>query len=948
MKLKLIIAAVGCFFLLYPGPSSAQVDDTEREYYLYLELGQDAVLRGDYDLARDYFLQAQFLRPHEQTATAYLNLLKRKTDGSVFEPEDGRGRPRHDAGPSGHDSVAAWTDDPEESGKSGVSSKQEKLRAGVETRARAAVGKTEPPAAVRPAVVSSQPPEALPARARPEIYLDDDLWARQPRGLIQIILDKAVILDGSHIDRYLDIFPEFVEVSRIDRDRIKVRGVRRGSTILHVWDDRGRWTFQVEVILPFESAPPVVTVRTREEYARPFRFTYTADWSSYSVGRSLDAAKRQSLSFIQTLQIRGETPYGMADGWLVFNKFEESTELTGYGFGLSDGRIGDFDKFTIRGGDTSKTFSPLSMPGQYLRGVRFEKRAFDDKVDFAYVRGKDRATFGFLAPGVLSARESFVEGAKVTLFGDRENNYSFNFARGWGEARPAFLKDEVYSVQVNRRAGFVYFETELAHDNDSLAGTVKTTFDENDRYDLKLNFRNIEEDFTTITNLPSNRGEIGGGFNLGWDWGDVHWNHNVDIYRDRIFFNPDNENALNLDASSYMDYRVSDTDRWTASVFYVDTPGELSPRRNLRLFSNYAKRFDWWERRPLTLTAGAGYQLSRFDLSPVSDFDRKMLTAGLRLPLYRRLDYFLNYEFSWVDEKNNPDHTPGVLTSGLSYSHPFNDRLRGNASVTYRDEQNTDGLNSFLAGEDSLAFHLGLNYRPMDDTEFFADGRVRNVWREGSDSASFHEIDTRWGVRSSWDLPARWNPAGVVYGTVYKDLNANRKRDADEPGVAGVVVKVGEQTITTNQNGHYFAEVRAKSVSVGLDIQSLPRGFVAGTPWEDTVPITAHRWHAADFGVSTQSGIYGIVYYDVNGNGQPDPGDVFIQRVRLSLDGVETAQSDFDGTYFFRDLKSGEYTLTIDVNTLPVDYIPLVKLRQPVKIEEGATYVFHVPVRKKR
>lgn len=945
MKRMVCVLTIGMWVVISSGLALAQQQDVVQEYVLYMQLGQDALLRGDHRQALDYFSQAQMLQPAEPAPGAYLNFIKRELDGAVVE--------REASWSDGQRTLLVVEPDDEADGQEedGVQSESDSLDASAALvfESTASVESKEPKR-TSPRIASMTTPQSaspLPARVRSEIDLDDDLWSQQPRGLIQIVLDTSIIFNGTFIDRYLDIFPGFVEVSRMDRNRVRVTGVKRGSTILHVWDDRGRWTFNVEVLLPFEMEPQTVVLPAREELVQPFRFMYTADWGAYAVGPSLDDTKRQSLSFIQTLKTEGETPYGLADGWVTFNKFQDSTEATGYGIGLTDGRIGNFDKFRIRGFDTAKTFSALSMPGQYLRGVLFEKRALDDKVDFSYVRGRDRATYGFLAPGILRERESFVEGAKVTLFGDEENNYSFNAARGWGEARPTFLKEEVYSVEFNRRLGGSYLESELAYDSATYAGTVKTSFDKDERYDLAFNFRNIGSEFATITNLPSNRGEMGGGFTLGWDLGQARWSHYLDLYQDRLFTNPNDKDAWNIDASTYVDYRLSDTDRVTTSLFYVDTPGELTPRTNFRLYTNYSKRVDWLEDHPLTLTVGTGFQRNRFDLSPVSDFDRKMISLGMRLPIYQRLDYFLNYEFSWVDEKSQSNHTPRVMNTGVSYYHPFTDRLQANTGVTYRDEQNTEGLNSFLSGEDSLAFHLGLNYRPLPETEIFADGRIRNVWREGLNSASYHEVDTRWGLRSSWDLPLRWNPAGVVHGTVYKDFNANRQRDADEPGISGVAVRVGEQVVTTNDNGHYVAKVRAKSVFVQLGIETLPRGFVASSVPEDSITIVAHRWHAVDFGVSTQSGIFGIVYYDVNANGQPDSGDVFIQRVRLSIDDVEIAQSDFDGTYFFRDLKPGEYTLSLDVNTLPIDYIPLVKLRQPVTIEEGATYVMHIPVRKK-
>lgn len=294
-----------------------------------------------------------------------------------------------------------------------------------------------------------------------------------------------------------------------------------------------------------------------------------------------------------------------------------------------------------------------------------------------------------------------------------------------------------------------------------------------------------------------------------------------------------------------------------------------------------------------------------------------------------------------TDEFSNP----GVLNTGLNYATELTKKTSANVSFYYRDEQNTLGMNSFLAGEDSIIGGLGVSYRPTDNAELFIDSRVSNIWKENPDNPAYNEIDVRWGLRSAWDLPFTWNPSGTVHGIIFKDLNANGRRDPGEPRISGVRVKIGKREATSNDNGYYQLKLRAKSVMVAVNTTTVPTGYVLTTPPLFDVPIPNKK--SIDFGFSTQSGIYGVVFSDRNNDNTPNEGDEFISRARIILDGKTVEESDYDGTYFFKDIESGKHNVRVDLNSLPIQYLPLIKLSNTIDVTEGTVYVFHVPVKKR-
>jgi predicted MPP superfamily phosphohydrolase len=84
---------------------------------------------------------------------------------------------------------------------------------------------------------------------------------------------------------------------------------------------------------------------------------------------------------------------------------------------------------------------------------------------------------------------------------------------------------------------------------------------------------------------------------------------------------------------------------------------------------------------------------------------------------------------------------------------------------------------------------------------------------------------------------------GATRGTVFEDRDADGRRDAGEPGIAGVIVSNQEYVARTDANGAY----RLESGGFGAVFVSLPRGFRATSPWWRR----AEPGSAADFALAT-------------------------------------------------------------------------------------------------
>ena len=70
--------------------------------------------------------------------------------------------------------------------------------------------------------------------------------------------------------------------------------------------------------------------------------------------------------------------------------------------------------------------------------------------------------------------------------------------------------------------------------------------------------------------------------------------------------------------------------------------------------------------------------------------------------------------------------------------------------------------------------------------------------------------------------------------------------------------------------------------------------------------------------------------------------------MKIILDGKIIQKSDSHGAFYFRKVSPGRHTISIDMNTLPLDMLPLIKLKNEIDVAEGTNYMFNIPVQIKK
>lgn len=792
--------------------------------------------------------------------------------------------------------------------------------------------------------------KGLAKKAIPPVVLILDESLTKSAQPIEIERGKNIILVGRNIQRFLTTQPEILSVEKKGADELWVTGKQVGYAYLHIWDERGRWTTEWLGVFPKPEGPTYEElIRQEQERARNFKFRYLLDWFSVESGRRINSLRRSSYAWSHNLSLLGETPYGNLDSTLVVRSLKTSTDMTYFTLGLTEGIYAPFKDFSLRAFDYAPNFSNLVFPGVNLRGFMLSSPAFENKLDYTVFWGREGGgRYGNLSPGLTKIKNSFLDGLNLDYSPNKVQDYEFTLVHGFGRDRQPYLNRYGYDLISNWNFDKLKFNYEIASDSERFAHLFETRYNQ-PKIDFTTQLRNVDKNFNSITGSGYRAGELGGLFNLHYAPSDKWWiNSRLDMYQNRLFPAEEDDDRWNEDFSLNINYR---SDIWTSfAVSYGinNDLGKLSQSRYQNPGLSIYKRFQFI--KDISTYLNYYHQESKNFSSPSGDYINERLLMGLRFSLVGELYYYLRKEMNWLEERYFGNRTePNATEMGLDFygqlgTSPFYTDFR----FTFRDEENTVSNLSFLSGEDYIEGYSQLSFRPTNDFELYGSCRIRNVWQENPSVAKRIEASFNSGMRYLWDTGVRWEAIGDIEGCVFKDYNSDGLRQRDEPPMEGIKLWLGkDKSQVTDLFGSYqFKGVRARKAYITLDTTTIPPGYMLTVPVTQEATIAQQRSVKLDFGVTVRSEIRGLVFEDVDANGVFSPGDKGVSGALITLEDGSKSVTDSSGGYSFPKAAAGEHTIILDLNSLPVYYLPSTAIKKEVTLFEGVTYVYNIPLKR--
>ncbi len=766
---------------------------------------------------------------------------------------------------------------------------------------------------------------------------------------------ERIVLKGDNISRYLVTEPQYLKITKQDYNTLIAEPLDVGSTNLHVWDSGVRRSFKFNI--GQRRFVERLLEEANEKYAREslpesFKVSYSIDGDSFMSGRGIGDQERQSLNYSYSASVVGETPYGNIDSAIAGTRTDLGNyRVSNMRLGLTNGHYDRFKGFTIRALDFSPSLYAFGAPVADLRGILFSSPAFNNKLHYTSFWGAlPGGDFTQLTQtsGYTPTKKAWLEGAGLSYKLNKFINLKTYYAHSYGPERvEPVLTSDVAGFGSSYHFGGFDVNAEMTYDFlKSVSYTTMTSY----------TLPKFRASFSTTDNNKNFTNLLGGSAASGstnktvaFDYRphqDVLLSNVFSIAKDEVFGNPARPDRPNYNDSARARWTIDAQTEMELGYIMDDQIGSISPA--VTETKEVVLRKTLYFLRKLNTFITFQNTKSKNYNSPAQDYDNNRIMVGTNARLVYDIYGYYRQEFDFLKNKfTNATAFPTATEFGLNYNRrifktPFSTNIR----LFYRNEERTESVLSFLSGEDRLEGEAELSFRPTPDNEAYIKVRVADVWAEKAGVAKHYDLDISWGLRLLWDTAFRWESMGGFSGYVFYDVNGDGIRQLDEKGFKGAVIKADNgKTAATDTLGFYkITGLKGKQAGLTLDLSTVPKGYSPTTDVERKADIVNASVKRVDFGLATRTEIAGLIFNDKNGNGQYDPGEESIPGVVLILDGKAKTVTSPLGEFMFRQLVPGEHEIRVDLKSIPIKYIPKVPILKKVKILEGTTFVYNIPL----
>ena len=287
--------------------------------------------------------------------------------------------------------------------------------------------------------------------------------------------------------------------------------------------------------------------------------------------------------------------------------------------------------------------------------------------------------------------------------------------------------------------------------------------------------------------------------------------------------------------------------------------------------------------------------------------------------------------FEDKDGDNQKDSNESPLAGATIIIKDANNLQVGTSIVT-----TADGRYRFTAGSHGIS----------SGTKYY----VQETNPNGYASTSLDEVAVSLSAGSAAIVNFGDVLSGTISGYVYNDANGNKNKESGEQGLAQVTITilsnqsgdlmVDGQTyasgdiimaIQTDSNGHYSVALPPGRYRV---VETDPQGYVSTSSNDATITLPSSQT-VTNFADMIQGVLTGMVYNDLNANGQLDAGEPGVSNITLNIDGsTPTTTTTNDGNFYLSGLDAGSYMMNAVV---PTGFVATTSANQSVVVSSTSS-----------
>lgn len=181
------------------------------------------------------------------------------------------------------------------------------------------------------------------------------------------------------------------------------------------------------------------------------------------------------------------------------------------------------------------------------------------------------------------------------------------------------------------------------------------------------------------------------------------------------------------------------------------------------------------------------------------------------------------------------------------------------------------------------------------------------------------QLDGHFNFNAKRGIKKAKDGRGILKGQVFLDKNRDGIRQAAEPGIPRVIVRVKGTPMVLRAGADGFFTIQnvlEGLYEVQIDARSLPIGYDLSADIKTRVTVAEGQITDIPLAIVQRGQIRGFAFEDDNGNGEYDRGETRVEGAKLRLTSDET---DIDvemmttsfGQYAFDDLPQGKYIVEV-------------------------------------
>lgn len=180
-------------------------------------------------------------------------------------------------------------------------------------------------------------------------------------------------------------------------------------------------------------------------------------------------------------------------------------------------------------------------------------------------------------------------------------------------------------------------------------------------------------------------------------------------------------------------------------------------------------------------------------------------------------------------------------------------------------------------------------------------------------------------VSSVFTFPTPIVGKGQVQGIIFEDLNGNGTLDDGEPGVPNIVLSVGGFRLITSENRPgFYRSPPLDPDAYDIELVILPVSFGTAGGFPKTISLDAGQRLTINIPLIPVGGIEGIVFNDLNQDGQLNANEPGLAGIGLTITGENIdpvrLRSNSTGQFALSNLPPGEYRVIVDEASLPTRF----------------------------